>query len=134
LTTGARADDGTTAPRVLDRLDMSNYPRLELVRGDGKYRNDGLEGYLEHNAPGYRLEVVERPAGSKGFVLEPKRWVIERTWAWLGRYRRLAKDVEYYTESSEAMIQIGAIHIMLKRLSPDKSVRPNPFKYRKNAA
>lgn len=134
IVTSARADDGTTAPQLLDRLDMSRYPRLELVRGDGKYRNDGLTGYLEQNAPGYRLEVVERPAGAKGFVLEPKRWVIERSWAWLGRYRRLAKDVEFYVESSESMIKIGMIHIMLKRLAPPKPKKPNPFNYSKNSA
>ena len=134
IVTFARADDGPTATRLLGQLDMSRYPRLEPVRGDVKYRNDGLTGYLEHNAPGSRLEVVERPAGAKGFRLEPERWVIERSWGRLGRYRRLAKDVEFYVESSESMINIGLIHVMLKRLSTQKPRKPNPFNDRKNSA
>jgi putative transposase len=66
VVTAANADDGTVAPRVLDRLKREAYSRLEVVRGDGKYKNDGLEGYLENNAPGYRFEVVRRPKGAKG--------------------------------------------------------------------
>ena len=134
VVTAANADDGTTAPRVLDRLEREAYPRLEVVRGDGKYKNDGLEGYMEHNAPGYRFEVVRRPEGAKGFVLEPKRWVVERTNAWIGRSRRHAKDVEWWPESSESMVKVSMIHLMLKRLSPDSSKRVNPFHYPKKTA
>jgi len=134
VVTAANADDGTTAPRVLDRLDREAYPRLEVVRGDAKYKNDGLEGYLEHNAPGYRFEVVKRPEGAKGFVLEPKRWVVERTHAWIGRCRRHARDVEWWPESSESMIKVSMIHLMLRRLNPDISKKPNPFHYPKKTA
>lgn len=134
VVTAANADDGTTAPRVLDRLDREAYPRLEVVRGDSKYRNDGLDGYLEHNAPGYRFEVVLRPAGSKGFVAQPKRWAVERTHAWIGRSRRHAKDVEWRVESSESMIKVSMIHLMLRRLRPDASAKPNPFRYPRNVA
>jgi putative transposase len=134
VVTAANADDGTTAPRVLDRLEREAYTRLEAVRGDAKYQNDGLAGYLEHNAPGYRVEVVRRPEDVKGFVLEPKRWVVERTNAWIGRSRRNAKDVEWHPESSEAWVRIGSIRGMLRRLAPDKKRPAIPFKYRQQIA
>jgi putative transposase len=134
VVTAANADDGTVAPRVLDRLEREAYPRLEVIRGDGKYKNDGLEGYMENNAPGYRFEVVRRPKGAKGFVLEPKRWVVERTHAWIGRCRRNARDVEWWPESSESMIKVSMIHLMLRRLSPDMSKKPNPFHYPRKTA
>lgn len=57
----------------------------------------------------WRLEIVSRPKDSQGFVPPPKRWVVERTFAWLGRNRRLSKDYEYRTDSSECKIRIRAI-------------------------
>ena len=69
-----------------------------------------------------------RPEGSKGFVLLPKRWVVERTLAWLGRCRRNSKDYERRMDSSESMLRISAIHLMLKRLKPSNVYRP--FCYR----
>ena len=63
------------------------------------------------------LEIVNRPKDQKGFVVLPRRWVVERTFAWLGRYRRLSKDYERLCDTSESMIQIAMIHLMLKRLS-----------------
>ena len=62
----------------------------------------------------------------------PKRWVVERTFAWLGRYRRNSRDYERFAESSEAMIQVSSIHRMLRLLKPDPSKKPAPFKYRKS--
>ena len=60
----------------------------------------------------------------------PRRWVVERTFAWMGRYRRNSRDYERYTESSEAMIKVSSIHRMLKILKPDNSKKAMPFKYR----
>jgi putative transposase len=73
--------------------------------------------------------VVSRPLGAKGFVLLHRRWVVERTFAWLGRYQRNSKDYERRTESSAAVIKISAIHHMLNRLRPDASKKANPFNY-----
>ena len=84
----------------------------------------------EHRA-GWRIEVKMRPAGTRGFTPLEKRWVIERTNAWHGRYRRNSKDYERSVESSTAMIQISNIHLMLNRLS--SYGRPT-FHYRKEAA
>ena len=80
---------------------------------------------------GWRIEVKARPEGMKGFTPLEKRWVIERTNAWHGRYRRNSKDYERSIESSTAMIQISNIHLMLKRLEPCSHYE---FHYRKNAA
>ena len=75
-----------------------------------------------------RLQVVwadsSRPEGARGFVLLPKRWVVERTFAWLSRARRLSKDYERRTDTSAAMLQISMIHLMLRRLHPKPTVHP----------
>jgi putative transposase len=64
-----------------------------------------------------RLEIVKRPAGTHGVLRLPKRWVVERTFAWWGRYRRLAKDYEDLTQTSEAMIRVAMIRLMVHRLA-----------------
>lgn len=126
----ASADDGTFAPDVLAKLTAEHRSRLELLWADTKYHNHRLNGWLVESRAGYRIEVVSRPVGSKGFVKLPRRWVVERTFAWLGRYRRNSRDYEWYTESSESMLRVSSIHRMLRLLEPDKSRRPIPFKYR----
>ncbi len=116
--TVASADDGTSAPEVLARLTAEHRSRLELLWADSKYHNHRLEGWLVETQAGYRIEVVSRPPGTKGYVKVPRRWVVERTFAWLGRYRRNSRDYERYPESSEAMIKVSSIHRMLR--SPNK--------------
>ena len=128
--TGAWADDGTAAPEVLSQLSEEHSVRLGKIWADQKYRNHALDGWLKETGAGYAIEVVERPEGAKGFVLLRRRWVVERTFGWLGRYRRNSRDYELYTESSESMIKISSIHLMLRRLKPDRSKRANPFNYR----
>ena len=85
LVTAAAADDGTAAPQVLAKLDAHTHPRLELLWADHKYDNRTLDRWLAEQQVGYRIEVVERPVGAQGFVLLHRRWVVERTFAWLGR-------------------------------------------------
>jgi putative transposase len=130
LVTAACADDGTTAPQVLGKLTAEHRSRLGKVWADGKYHNHRLNDWMKENQVGYVIEVVSRPAGAKGFVLLHRRWVVERTFAWLGRYRRNSRDYEWSTDSSEAMIQVCSIHRMLRLLKPDGSSRQPPFKYR----
>jgi putative transposase len=127
----ASADDGTFAPEVLGRLSAEHRSRLKNIWADGKYRNHALNAWLVKTKAGYVIEVVGRPAGSVGFVEQPQRYVVERTFAWLGRYRRHSRDYERYTESSEAMVKISSIHRMLRLLKKDESKKPVPFKYRK---
>jgi putative transposase len=127
----ASADDGTFAPEVLGRLTAEHQTRLRNIWADGKYRNHHLNAWLIKTEAGYVIEVVGRPAGSVGFVEQPQRYVVERTFAWLGRYRRHSRDYERYTSSSEAMVKISSIHRMLRLLKKDESMKPVPFKYRK---
>jgi putative transposase len=134
LVTAASADDGATAPRLLERLDRHRFPRLETVRGDNKYRNDDLDAWLERSRARFRVGVVKRPEGSEGFVKLPKRWVSERSFAWRGRDRRHSKDYEWRPESSEAWVRISAIGQMLRRLAPDAERKQAPFMYRREAA
>lgn len=129
LVTAANADDGTAAPEVLKRLTPAHRSRLDEVRGDGKYNNRALDRYLAREQVGYKVTVVERPAGAVGLVQLPYRWVIERTNAWSGKYRRNSKDYERTTSSSEAMVQVAMIHLMLRRLKPDPAAAPAPFRY-----
>jgi transposase len=127
--TTAALDDGTGAPEVLKLLTPQQHPRLAKLWGDQKYNNRTLRRWLKDEKATYHVEVVQRPLGAKGFVLLHRRWVVERTFAWLGRYRRNSKDYERRTESSAATIKISAIHHMLNRLRPDTSKKPNPFNY-----
>ncbi len=89
--------------------------RLKLIPADGIYNGD-IAGRLKKH---FRvvLEAVQRPEGSKGFTLLPRRRAVERTFAWLNRHRRLSKDCEYLTDTSEAMIKIAMIGLMLRRLT-----------------
>src|SRR5436190_14789826 len=130
VVSAASADDGTFAPEVLGRMTAEQCSRLELVWADSKYHNHRLYGWLQESRAKYRIEVIGRPAGSVGYVKLPRRWVVERTFAWLGRYRRHSRDYEWSAESSEAMLRVSSIHRMLRLLKPDQSKRRVPFKYR----
>jgi putative transposase len=133
--TAADVDDARAAIDVFAGMPGKDYPRLAVVWGDTKYHNYELQDWLSLHRRPYDVRAVGRPAGAEGFVLLPKRWVVERTLAWLGRYRRLHKDSERLAETSEAMIQVTAIHHMLRRLAPAK--QKYKFKYqrpRKKAA
>jgi putative transposase len=114
VVTVASADDGMIAPEVLKRLTAEHSSRLELPWADGKYHNHHLNGWLVETETGYRIEVVSRLPGSKGYVKLPRRWVVERTFAWLGRCRRNSRDYERFPGSSKAMIKISSIHRMLR--------------------
>lgn len=129
VVTAASVDDAAAAPRVLAQLDAAAFPRLEVIWADSKYHNHALNRWIEMTSPRWRIEIVRRPEGTKGFVLLPKRWVVERTIGWLMRCRRLGRDHERRTDSSEALVRISAIHLMLKRLAPQKDLYPQ-FRYR----
>ena len=131
LITRAGLDDGLAAPLLLGHVTPQDFPRLLTIFADQKYHNHALEAWIAEHRTGWRIEVKARPEGMKGFTPLEKRWVIERTNAWHGRYRRNSKDYERSVESSMAMIQISNIQLMLNRLAPCN--RP-AFHYRKKAA
>jgi putative transposase len=95
----------------------ASFRRLKVVFADSAYKRDGLPQWVQETC-GYILQCVLRPVQAKGFVVLPKRWIVERTFAWISRHRRHSKDYERTTESSEAMIYIAMIGLMLKRLKP----------------
>ena len=131
--TAANLDDGTHAPRVLGKLKAAQYPRLEVILADNKYNNQTLEKWRRVQAVPYQIVVVMKAEGTPGFVPVKIRWVVERAIAWLGRCRRLSKDYEYNTTSSESGIQIAAIQQMTRRLRPDTNNVQPEFKYPKKA-
>jgi putative transposase len=117
LVTAAGADDGATAPQLFARLEGQPVGKVRRMFADGKYHNYALYEWVEDNAP-WKLVIVQRPAGKKGWVKLPLRWTVERTFAWLGKCRRLSKDRERSVRSSEAFVKLAMIHLMLNRLQP----------------
>ena len=132
MVTAANVDDGTGAPDVLKLLSDEHKSRLDEIRGDNKYNNRSLDRYLKRSQARYKITVVERPKGAVGLVHLPYRWVVERTNAWNGKYRRNSKDYERTTSSSEAMLKVSTIHLMLNRLRPDPNAKVANFTYIQN--
>jgi putative transposase len=112
-----RADvqDQDGAKSVFECL-RHRFGRLKVIFADSAYGRSGLPEWVMSGF-GWILQTVLRPVHAKGFVVLPKRWIVERTFAWLGRSRRHSKDYERTTESSEAMVQISMIHLMTRRLA-----------------
>lgn len=113
----AAEQDYRSAPLVLDAL-WRKMKRLRVIFADTIYGYCGLPDLL-YRALGWKLEIVKGWKGCRGsgFTVQPKRWIVERTFAWLGLYRRHSKDYEINPETSATLIQISMIHLMLKRLS-----------------
>lgn len=88
---------------------------LQRIWADGMYEKDGLVEWVRDTLQ-IALDVVKRSPDQQGFVVLPRRWVVERSFAWLGRYRRLSKDYERCTRSSEGMIYAASLHTMLRRI------------------
>jgi putative transposase len=115
LVTPASVQDRDGARRLLQGL-AGFCKKLRLIWVDGAYRGPLVDWVAQGFS--FRLEPVSRPKGQKGFVLLARRWVVERTFAWFGLHRRLAKDYERLPQSSEAFIYIAMTRIMLRRLAP----------------
>jgi putative transposase len=128
LVTAADVHDSRAAGDLFHRRLWDELPRLEVVYTDTHYTAWYLDEEVFDYAP-FRRVVVSRPEGSEGFVKLPQRWVVERTFAWRYRSRRLSKDYEREPASSEAMIQASMIHLMLRRLCPAKRKRSQRFRY-----
>ena len=128
LVTPADVHDSRAACELFHRRLWEELPRLRVVYTDSQYTAAYLDEEVFDYAP-FRRVVVSRPAGAAGFVKLPQRWVVERTFAWLGRSRRLSKDYEREPASSEAMIQVSMIHLMLRRLRPTRRKRSQRFRY-----
>ena len=117
LVTAADVDDAKGAAELFGRLEGQPMSKVGRMFADSKYHNHALYEWVDENAS-WRVVVVRRPEGAEGWVKLPIRWTVERTFAWLGRCRRLSKDREKTVRSSEAMIRLAMIHLMLNRLEP----------------
>lgn len=127
LVTAASVDDAQAAKTLFSRLEGQPTSKIRRVYADNKYHNYSLYEWVEENAD-WNLSIVRRPAGQQGWVRLPIRWTVERTFAWLGKCRRLSKDRERTVKSSEAFVRISMIQLMLNRLHPKDNEAE--FKYR----
>lgn len=129
VVTAGNVDDALGAQEVVGKLTPEAFPRLEVIFGDNKYHNYDYYAWLAKHSNGkWRMEISSRPADAEGFKPLKIRWVVERTFAWLGRYRRNSKDYEKRTDSSSSMILMSSISLMLNRLRPPERKTP-AFKY-----
>ena len=116
----ASAQDYAAAPGVLHLL-WSRLHRIQVVFADTIYGYCGLPEFIGATL-GLPLEIVRKPDQTTGrFEVQPKRWIVERAFAWLNLFRRHSKDYERNPETSETLIRVSLIHLMLKRLEPDES-------------
>jgi putative transposase len=120
LVTAANVDDAKAAAELFGRLEGQPMGKVQRMFADSKYHNFVLYEWVATNAR-WDLTIVRRPEGSEGWVRLPIRWTVERTFAWLGKCRRLSKDRERSVRSSEAFVKLAMIHLMLNRLHPKES-------------
>jgi putative transposase len=104
-------------PLVLKTLPKVLFKRLRRIWADGGYRGEFVE-WVAKKFKKIVVAITLRRDDLKGFEVIPWRWVVERSFAWLGAYRRLSKDYEFFTEHSESMIYLASIHRLLRRLAP----------------
>lgn len=116
VVTAADVSDQAGARLVAGQL-RGRFPRLLRLWADNSYRGEYLATWML-TFGGWILEVVRGKQDQRGFAVIPKRWIVERTYGWLNRYRRLSKDYEELPQTSEVMILIAMSHLMLRRLRP----------------
>jgi putative transposase len=113
VVTAASVQDASSAPVLTPRL-RDQFPRLQKIIADAGYKQQFIDWFAR--TLGWLVDIVSRMPHQRGFQVLPKRWIVERTFAWFNPYRRLSKDYEYYPSSSEAMIYLASIRLMLRRI------------------
>lgn len=111
----ADVQDRDGAKTLLERV-RGLLPRLQVIWADGAYT--AVVGWVQETF-GWLLTTIVRPVGTKGYVHLPRRWIVERTFGWFGRYRRLSKDYEHYPHNSEAWIYVAMVHRMTRSVFPN---------------
>jgi putative transposase len=112
VVTAASTQDASSAP-VLEPRMHGKFPRLHKILADAGYKQQFIDWFA--HTVGWLVEIVQRATQLPGFHVLPKRWIVERTFAWFNPYRRLSKDYEYFASSSESMVYLASIRLMLRR-------------------
>ena len=115
--TPADLSDPQGARRLLGGLAYF-VPRLKKIWADAAYRGKELAEWCLQQGDGWDLEIMEREPGTRGFQVQPRRWVVERSFAWLSGNRRLARDYERTVQTSETLIEVAGTRLLLRRLAP----------------
>ena len=113
--TAAHVQDGDGAILVLDAI-LGSCQRLVLLIADSAYWRERLNNWLA-TFTRWKLEIVKALEGQKGFQIQPWRWIVERSFSWLGKFRRLSKDYEFLTQTSESMIYAAMSRLTVARLA-----------------
>lgn len=111
--TEASWQDGAVASWLVGGLHQA-YPRLQKIWADAAYRGRFVDRAAQL---GIDVEIVVRSDDQQGFAVQPRRWVVERTFGWLNHYRRLSKDYEYWLQTSDATVYAAMTHLMVRRLA-----------------
>jgi putative transposase len=119
LVTVANMSDGRAAIELFKTLPKAWFKRLKRLWADGGYRGEFVD-WVAKKFKKIIVDITLRSDDQKGFEVIPWRWVVERSFAWLGAYRRLSKDYEFFTDHSQSLLYLASIHRLLKRLAPAK--------------
>lgn len=111
----ADIQDRDGAAEVLTKRVRRRFPFIEVIFADAGYQGERVRKAARKSGS-WRVEIVKRPTGATGFVLVAKRWIVERTLAWISRNRRLARDFENLARTAVALVRLAMIKIMLRRL------------------
>ncbi len=116
VVTAADVEDRAGLKQVLTRYQATGTPRLRKLWGDGGYRGAAIRTWVANLKKTHKIDLEIVAKQGPGCTVLKRRWVVERTWAWLMNFRRHAREYEVLTRHSEALIQIAMIHLVLKRI------------------
>lgn len=121
----ANIPDVKGAPQVLER-GLSIAHTIRKIWADGAYQGEPLAQWVKKNFNGTTIEIVKKNKAQKGFQVLPRRWVVERTFAWFGRSRRFSRDYERKPSSSQGQVYVASIRLMLRKIFKNRELLQEP--------